>query len=535
MLHKLKITTFIIVMALIVIGCNKSQPQTDIKPIADEVAPATLVETNQNGTEPSDTEAESSGQVLTFNLTGGPIEFCDTLTIAENGEFLLSQPCKNNNLSGTLVGSDLNSFQTWVKELGNINLTQTSDVDEGQISSSLQFQGQGSQADATQEATVFNWVNGLVIRMQPPPRVEAPPTPVEIGAEGLCPSISKPAILVDNYDSPYQIIAIDATTGETCDIVLNQSPTGKMISVGAIYYPVFDEVAKTITIWRVGADGSQTPLEFTTVNMAEGFLPFNFVLSADGSKIAWTRTEIDVASNPETPPYRNDLWVANIDGSELVTVLDQVENSQALYLAPIRFSPDVSMLYYALQPNNLSNTDSAFAGRYDSLYAISTNGGEPEQRYLCVEENARFCVGDISPDGTVIAYVDLETRTVNLLGADGVIINSFTAPGNDYVGQPTFSPAGNLAFVSLTFNTESEQFPPPVKPGYLSMVSPPYSDSAQTILTDDHVIRLWEWVDDNHLAYGVTTEDTFSIGVGVVSLTGETNQLTPNFPLGVWR
>ncbi|MDM8520652.1 hypothetical protein QUF64_11425 [Anaerolineales bacterium HSG6] len=544
MQQKLSVTTLIIVMALMITSCNNSEPQADIKPISDEVAPATPVETSQNRTDQSsvdtksaDSASENSGQILTFDLTGGPVEFCDTLTIAENGEFLLTQPCKNNTLSGTLVGSDLSSFQTWIQELGSIDLTQASDVEEGQISASLQFRGLGAtQADATQETAVFNWINGLVIRMQPPPTVEAPPTPMAVETEGLCPTINKPAILVDNYDSPYQIVAIDATTGETCDIVLEQPPTGKIVSVGgAIYYPVFDETAKTITIWQVSADGSQAPLGFTTVNVTEGFLPFNFVLSADGSKIAWTRTEVDVMANPETPPYRNDLWVANIDGSELVTVMDQVENSQALYLVPIRFSPDGDMLYYALQPNNVSNTNSAFAGRYDSLYAISANGGEPQQRYLCTEENARFCVGDISLDGTVIAYIDIETRTVNLLRTDGSIINSFTAPGNDYVGQPTFSPAGNLAFVSLTFDTESDQFPPPVKPGYLSMVSPPYSDVAQTMLTDDRVVRLWEWVDDDQLAYGVTTEDTFSLGVGVVSIAGETDQLTPRFPLGIWR
>ncbi len=507
-------------------SCNGSQPP-DAKPmvnelptVAPQVAEATSLPQTQN----------TVG--LTFKITGGPLNFCDDLAINDNGQFTLQQPCKQGVLTGTLIKADLDAFQTWQKDLATFNLTIDAAADKNTPTSALVFNGKGAtQPDETLKGAVLDWVNGLIVRMQPP--TEPPmPEPMKIGAEGLCSTIKRPAMLVGNYESPYKMFAIDPTTQAKCDIVLNKPLFGPLASAaGNIYYSVFDKEAKSITIWQLNGAGSASPLAFTTIQVAEQFYPFNFAISKDGRKIAWTRAMIDPTSTTQPPPYQNDLWVANLDGSAQVALLQQITNNEERYVVPVRFTADNSTLFYALQPNGLGGPP--YGGRYDTLYSRSLAGGESALIFACPKE-IPLCIGDISADGQMLVYID-QAKKVQVINRNGNLISSLSAPASDYVGLPTFGATGNLAFVSITFDKQAKTFPPPAKPGYISFIAPPYTEQPQTILTADGVVSIWEWLDENRLGYGMLSEDAFGVGVSVLSLDGQLVKLSTNLPLGVWR
>jgi hypothetical protein len=403
----------------------------------------------------------------------------------------------------------------------------------------LVFKGNGATVpDETQKGVMIDWVNGLVARMQPPPPTPAPPPTVQIGPEGLCPTISRPAMLVDNYESPYKIAAIDPTTLASCDIILPQPPLGRMATAqGSLFFPVFNEIEKTVMVWQLPPNGQPKPLSFTRVVVEQPFYPYNFAVSADGRKIAWAQTVIEASDNNNKPPYHNNLWVANLDGSEQVALMQQVTNNEARYVIPVRFAADNISLYYAMQPNGLGGGPFSFVGKYDTLYQLPIAGGESKLIYSCPSADlVNLCIGDISADDTTLAYTEVKEKVVKLIRLDGTVINSFTAPGENYLGQPTFAPNGNLAFISITFNPDSpKEQPPTPNPGYISFVAPPYTDEPQILLTDNSVLTLWEWLDDSHVAYGFTSAEHFSPGVGLVSLEAQTSTLSTNFPLGVWR
>ncbi len=530
-------------------GCSGSKSvQPDVKPMANEPPTATLKAVEATApvvatlpappaVQPIQPEqpapAAQGTALLIFKITGGTANFCDDLAIAEDGQFILQQPCKQGVLTGTLVKGDLEAFQGWKKDLAAFNLNMAAQTEPNTPASTLAFNGKGTaQPDEATQRLVFDWVNGLIARMQPRPPEPPTPEPVKIGAAGLCPNIKQPAMLVDNYESPYKIFAIDPNSQEKCDIILNNPLFGPIVSAaGRIYYSVFDKQTKAITIWQLSPNGSQIPLSFTSITVAEQFYPFNFTVSQDGTKIAWTRTVIDPKAGEKPPLYRNDLWVANLDGSAKTALFEQLENNEERYVVPIRFTPDNNTLFYALQPNGLGGA--MFSGRYDTLYSRSVAVGEPSLIYACPKETP-LCIGDISVDGNVLAYTD-KAMKIQLLKRDGTLINSLSAPGTDFVGLPVFGPTGNLAFVSITFDKTVKTFPPPSKPGYISFIAPPYTAQPQIFLTANGVVNIWEWLDGTRLAYGMMSEDTFSVGVSILSTNGQLMKLSSNLPLGVWR
>jgi dipeptidyl aminopeptidase/acylaminoacyl peptidase len=257
--------------------------------------------------------------------------------------------------------------------------------------------------------------------------------------------------------------------------------------------------------------------------------PFTYALSDDGSKIAWARTAIYTDVDP--PIYRNDLWAANIDGSGQVTLQEQVENTQKRFLQPVRFSSDNSELFYASQPDELGFD---FSGRYDNIYSIPVVGGEPQLIFACQTAQNPICIGDITPDGSVLAYTQRDTGEVKVMNRDGNLLGSFTPLATDYVGSAVFGPTGKLAFVSATLSESGEDDVLPLpSPGYISLVEPPYSNEARILLTDG-VITLWEWVDDNRLAYG-SIDENGNVGTSIVTIDGQVIELSPTYALAVLR
>jgi hypothetical protein len=567
--RKLQVLILLIVLAPVLSGCGGNASRADdaapvpevvveatatsvpVEPSSEpEIAgttPAAETEASEAGTEAGSSdetsppaepqpEAGTGPAVITLNVSGGIVGFCDTLTVNQTGEYTF-QSCAGEEITGTLEGPDLEAVQDWSTNLAGFSLNfEDNPGGPDNLVTEFQFEGQGEEeADETLKQVMVDWANGLLIRTRPQ-AVEAPPTPAlpEIGPDGLCPEVSRPAMLIGNFDNPSGLILIDPASQVSCDILLLQPPFGRVLTAaGDIYYPVFDPEAETITVWRLSAaDGSQVPLEFTTVSM-EQFGPFSFVLSDDGTKIAWGRAEVNPESDP--PIYRNDLWVANIDGSDQVTLLEQVENNESRYVELVRFSQDNSTLFYALQPDGIGGMIFNFSGRFDNLYRVSAAGGESELLYDCSTSENLLCIGDISPDGSTLAYTQPAGGAVQVMSSAGSLINTITPPATDYIGPAIFGPTGTLAIISATLaQPEQEDELPRPTPGYISLVEPPYTGQPQTLLSNDGVATIWEWLDDRRLSYG-NMDETGSIGTSILTIEGQSTELSPNFPLAVLR
>lgn len=552
----LKKNWFLLVLTVIVLSaCGSSNRSDDIAPVgvsaatAPAATPVPPAAAPGEATVPTETPAEMPVNVtptpaaaapaavaapaLNFKLSGGIVGFCDDLTLDTAGNYVLRRACAQPaEISGPLTPEDFASLNSWVQNLAGFQLkTEDNPGGPDNMVMELVFTGQGStQADEAQQQAILDWANSLLVRIRPQ-AVAPPPTPepLVIGPEGLCPEIQRPAVLVIDFERPGGVIMIDPATQAACNFQLSQPPYGRIVTAaGNIYYAVYDLAAKTVSVWQLTPAGQQTPLLFTAVNMEE-FGPFNFTVSGDGSKIAWARTVINMESEP--PVYRSDLWIANIDGSGQVTLLDQAEQ-EGSYVEPVRFSLDQNTLYYALQPDGLGGMVFSFTGRYNSLLAVPASGGESRLLFTCPEDQL-ICIGDISPDGSALAYVQTGQGVV-VLGGDAQPIAMVTPPLTGYIGSPIFGPTGNLAFVSATLAQSDEQAMPRPNPGAIHLVAPPYTGEVKTILSDNTVTTAWEWLDENRLLYGAMDEAA-NIGTALISLDGQSSNLSPNFALTVLR
>ncbi len=537
-------------LAIILTACGGANRAGDAAPVR-EVVPTlavtsepvqpdveTVAETGpelEANTDNADTPPENQGApVFTFTLTGGVIGFCDTLTVRASGDYAL-KPCDGDEQTGTVSPERLELLQTWQNDLSAFSMATEDNPDEADtLQSDLIFNGTGgTEADETQKQMIFDWVNGLLIQVRPQPVAAPPlPEPPEIGPDGLCPDVSRPAVLVANYDNPSSLFLIDPTS-EQCDVPLPQPPFGRIsTALGNIYFPVFDPEAKTVTVWQLTPSGETTPLEFTAVTI-DLFGPYSFTVSADGSRIAWAQTAINFDVEP--PEYSNSMWLANIDGAAQETIMAQVMNNEQRYVEPIRFDAVSGRLFYALQPDALGGTIFSYGGRFDNLYGFAAGQGEGELLFNCSTVGAELCIGDISPDGLSLVYTHPEQSVVNLFAIDsGQVTHTFTPPASNYVGPAVFNASGSVAFISGVLTEPDDEGVQTTSPGYISLIAPPYTDGPQTLLEGDNISAVWEWVTDDQLSYGRMDEER-NIGTSLVTLTGQTTDLSPNFPLAVLK
>jgi hypothetical protein len=281
-------------------------------------------------------------------------------------------------------------------------------------------------------------------------------------------------------------------------------------------------------VWQITPKGEQQPLEFTTITM-ETPGPYTFIVSDDGSKIAWSQTLIDDSVEP--PLYVNTLWLANIDGTNKVILLDGVENNEVRYASLVRFGTD-NALYYALQPNI---GGPVFSGRYDTLYTVPPDEQESELIYACpVEENA-VCIGGLSTDGNTFTIIQPETAAIQVMNRSGEVLATLPLPATDYVERTAFAPDGSIAFFSATLTepTSEEESPRP-DPGYITLLPVPYTAQPETLLSDSNVATLMGWLDNERLVYGTLTQEGMA-GTALLNRSGQQIDVSTDFGLGVLR
>lgn len=542
MLNKL-INYLVLLVFLLSTACSATPERSgDAEPLRNDVPTQTAeddsgasggpTDQGQVSTDPQPKNAENSA-MIEFSVTGGIAALCDDFVVSHDGSYTISRPCDDYEKSGTLEQAELNSLRAWSENLADFQLTfEDNPGGPDNMIRALTFGGQGEvEADDRQKQVIFDWVNGLMVRLNTQD-IELPPTPESnvLSSGGLCPDIPRPAVITIDVENPNMLYFVDPNTQDSCDIVLDRLPIGRMTAVAeSLYYPVYNPEADSVAILQISADGRQTPLEFTEISAAEEG-PADFVVSSGGEKIAWSQTEI----NPEadSPVYTNTLRLANTDGSEPVTILDQAQIDEARFVALIGFSADDNSLYYALQPDI---GEPAPNGRFDTVYRVSVDGGEPELVYACpAEEGKSFCVTGVALDGTVLTVIEPDEDALQIIDSAGNLIKTMPLPATDYVGRTIFSPSGDLAFYTATLTPAGEEEPPLPEPGIVTRLATPYTGEPETLLSNNKVGTLWGWLDENRLVYGLIDEEGQQ-ATALVTTEGETTELSPNFVVGVSR
>ena len=540
-------TIIIAMLCLTLAACGTTPRPADIAPPLPPATPAPTATSAAVSTPPaapatSPTPAAAASQpqldpaavLITFSISGGLVGFCDSLTVKAGGDYTL-QSCKTGASTGVLPQADLDALKGWVSNLASFQFKyEDNPGGPDSMTTELVFNGAGStQPDDQQKQAVVDWVNGLFIRLRPQQVAPPPtPTPTVVGPAGLCPDIARPAPVVADYNNPGSLFLIDPSSQAQCQITLNPPPYGRILAASSsLYYPVFDPNGQTITLWRLSRDGAQTPLPFTKVSAGQ-YDRFSFALSADSSKVAWARTAVNPEANP--PVYQYSLWLANSDGSNQVTLFDQVSSPDKRYLEPARFSVDMSTLFYALQPGELSGPLFAPSGRYDNIYSIPATGGESRLWFGCPTAENPLCVGDLLPDGSALVFTQSQSAQVQVIDRNGQPLASIAAPATDYVGPAIFGSTGKLAFISATLKQVGNDQPAQPNPGIISLVEPPYTGQPRTLVSGNNVAMIWEWLDETRLAYG-SLDEFGNVGTSIVTLEGQITELSPNYALAVLR
>jgi hypothetical protein len=274
-----------------------------------------------------------------------------------------------------------------------------------------------------------------------------------------------------------------------------------------------DFTTQEAVVKHIGPDGTVTTLPFTETGLAAQFL--SFVVSPDGRQVAWSVSRSDESGQPVS-----DLWLANTDGSGQMQLLAGLPGTENRFVIPIRFGPDGQQLYYALQPIGVGGSWVAFNGRYDSLYAVPTTGGQPVELFQC-PEGSLLCLGDFTGEGEAlrVAYADPAAKTIYVLAADRETAGQFSFPEADFIGYPTFGPGGELAFYVAAIGEHADGYPIP-QPGAIYLVLPPYAGQPQLVRSDDTVATLIGWLDSERLVYN-SIDPGGNWGTGITSLTGE--------------
>ncbi|MCB0210706.1 MAG: hypothetical protein KDJ52_15310, partial [Anaerolineae bacterium] len=265
-------------------ACSSTPRTGDAQPLPEDVptqaATPEAQENNGSTIEPEASTADSElpapstvTAVLSYSQTGGVGGFCNELTVSSDGSYTLSRPCDQFETSGMLENADFNSFQSWVTNLTGFELLfEDNPGSADNLISHLTFKGSGSsEADDVQKQVVFDWVNGLMVRIDSP-TVAVPPTP-ELSAldpAGLCPDISRPALLTVDFESPDLLTLVDPNNQATCQVTLSRLPVGRIAPVTeAIFYPTFNPETETVTVLRLSSNGEQTLLPFTELPAQE--------------------------------------------------------------------------------------------------------------------------------------------------------------------------------------------------------------------------------------------------------------------------
>ncbi|HEY3345955.1 MAG TPA: hypothetical protein VGJ97_13555 [Anaerolineaceae bacterium] len=216
-----------------------------------------------------------------------------------------------------------------------------------------------------------------------PPAVEAPTTPA-----GLNPVV---LLKIDpQTQQASSLRVVDAVTGQT-------QATSPVNGLSAGLYPLADAKSIFYTdpqsagVHMASFDGQAHDLAFMTqgeTNFSGIFLP-----SPDGARIAWSK----VLSEDSTGTH-SQLMIANVDGSNQKTVIDQTVNPPSRP-EPVRWSNDGKSLYYTNMPYGIGGYILFYGG--PDLVKLDLASGNSTQ----ILKTGCLCSASISPDESLVVYL----------------------------------------------------------------------------------------------------------------------------------
>lgn len=299
------------------------------------------------------------------------------------------------------------------------------------------------------------------------------------------------------------------------------------LTTNGIYYStdVTSEQSTKQQIIHYANDGTLTRLPLLDADNLYHY----FVISPSGSQIAWSQLKIAKITEDNHKILVSELYSANADGSE-VKLLHRVDNVAevergAPYIAwmiqPLRFVDDDTLLF-TVQPDGKGGSWNAYTGRYSNLYRVSVSDGDITLVYECPVDDSSDCIGDISADNTYFVVTKRQVGKVTVFQMGGTVVGRYAGPGQDYIGHPTFSPTGDLAFMSADVIEDQVT----IEQAYISFVAKPYQKAAVTLVREP-LSSIWGWVDDQHILYTTVKGEQFQLSV--VSLNGNVERLPKRY------
>jgi hypothetical protein len=253
----------------------------------------------------------------------------------------------------------------------------------------------------------------------------------------------------------------------------------------------FDESRNQLLVSQLAADGTVQEMAFMSPEDNLGF--YSFVLSQDGRQLIWS------TSSRVEEKLHSDLWIADLDGqNEVQLIADWQDNSRVI--EPIR--SDGETVYFHAQWEGIGGMWNSFHGRYDSLYTVKP-GGEPQKLFACEDYGLMLCLGDISPDNSVLVYTDYRANNLHLIQADGTAIATIPLSG-DYSGYPTFLANGDLVFYTAVLPENENGVA--AQPGTLFYLAAPYTGPAREIISGPGIMFPITAYDAEHLIINYNDE-----------------------------
>ena len=221
-----------------------------------------------------------------------------------------------------------------------------------------------------------------------------------------------------------------------------------------IFVPPAISSASTVTLLRVDREGNETTLTERDFRLAD------VRLSPDGRRVAVRR---DTAERSDVMVYEfsSDTWrqlttrgransspVWSHDG-EWILFRSTQAGGVGIYKKRADFSDDSEELVVSMAgyPNSVSPDGKLVFSTGEDLWWIPLEEGATPQPLL--QTDADEDAGEVSPDGTLVAYVSEESDRAE------VYVRPFLRPGgsvqvsNEGGIQPTWSPSGNEIFYRI--------------------------------------------------------------------------------------
>jgi hypothetical protein len=368
-----------------------------------------------------------------------------------------------------------------------------------------------------------------------PPVILPETVPIERLINRLCPQVSLPAGLFDfreQYSDPiaadptvyevYQLVALLPTAEpEFCKLRIHPFHIRDLkFSGDSLFWQAYDSDQEQVMVWQYDpldqleddVDPVHVPLNFTALDQpADATNLVSFVVSADGSEIAWSKTEPrqDDAGNFF---FLQEIYYGAIEGENSTLLWKDALQGDYPHIIRLReLSAETETLYYSDEPIGLGTSYPGPVGKYSSLYSIPTWGEIPTLHHDCGMEH--WCISDFAIDFDLLAAI--QEDTLRLISLDGVLQAELEPPGETNVlRQAVIGPDGSIVFLALQMG-EADFFAEPMMVSLFHW-APPFTEEPRLVLSEPGLRNILGWVSADILA----TDILFSS-----SATGEDNEI----------